>query len=102
MTIPELHNQLQKLGPKELILDVRTPEEFAEAHVPGAKNIPFDTVIQHANELKNFDAIYIYCRAGRRAEVAFQMLKSIGFTNLACVDEGGFPDWESAGFKTER
>lgn len=98
LTIPELHAHFQKLQKDELILDVRTPGEFAEGHVPGAKNIPVDQVMNHSSELKNFKTVYIYCRAGKRAEMACQILGSLGLSNLACVDEGGFPDWEEAGF----
>ncbi len=99
LSIQELHEAFKNLKKDELILDVRTPGEFAEGRVPGAKNIPVDVVMKHHAELKDFKTVYIYCRAGRRAEMAVQMLNLQGLTNLACVDEGGFPDWEESGFE---
>jgi rhodanese-related sulfurtransferase len=102
MTISELHTTFQNLQKDELILDVRTTGEFAEGHVPGSKNIPVDIVMKHHEELRSFKTVYIYCRAGRRAEMALQMLSIQGLTNLVCVDEGGFPDWEDAGFQIQK
>ena len=52
LSMHELNESLKNLSPQDLILDVRTPEEFAEGHVPGAANIPVDQVIGHAGELK--------------------------------------------------
>jgi rhodanese-related sulfurtransferase len=102
MTIPELHSSLQSTTPSTLILDVRTPGEFAEGRVPGARNIPVDVVMKHHEEIRSFQTVYIYCRAGARAQMAGQMLEIQGLKNLVCVDEGGFPDWEDAGYPVER
>ncbi len=82
----------------ELILDVRTAAEFAQGHVTGAKNIPVDRVMNHADELKKYDALYVYCAAGMRSQTACQILSSLGLTNLVCIDDGGYADWEEAGF----
>jgi len=100
LTIPELHTVYQNQKSDEIILDVRTPGEFAEGHVPGSKNIPFDQVMNHSEALKKFKTVYIYCRAGGRAITACQILETLGARNLMCVDEGGFPDWLELGFKS--
>jgi phage shock protein E len=63
------------------IIDVRTPEEFASGHVPGAINMPVNDI---ANSIKNLnlkpaDEIVVYCESGRRAKKAENTLKSKGF-----------------------
>ena len=102
ITMEELHPSFQKLGANELILDVRTPQEFAEGRVPGSKNIPFDQVMAHSETLKKYSTVYLYCRAGSRSSAAYSTLLALGLNNLVCVDEGGFPDWEAQGFQIER
>src|SRR5262245_49370931 len=59
-----------------VILDVRTPEEFAEGHVPGAINIPHDQLASRLIEIngdKDKDVV-LYCRSGRRAGMAAETL----------------------------
>lgn len=102
LSIPELNARLKTLTSDELILDVRTPEEYSEGHVPGSRNIPVNLVANHAQELKKFKSIYVYCRAGARAAVACQMLGSLGVAQTHCVDVGGFPDWADSGFEIAR
>ena len=97
----DLKPYFEKLSPNELVLDVRTDQEFAEGHVPNARHLPFELVINHADELKKYEQVYVYCRSGRRSHTACVMLESQGLKNLTCVDEGGMPDWEEAGFPVE-
>ena len=80
------------------VLDVRTPEEFAEGHVPGAVNIPYDQVAQRLAELessRNTD-IVAYCRSGRRTGLALETLKANGFARLLHL-QGDLPGWQEAG-----
>lgn len=100
--IQKLHELHSKLGDGEIILDVRTPEEFAEGHVPGAKNIPHDQVGNHLDELKKYKKIYMHCKAGGRAQTAFMELKSKGLNNLVCVSVGGMADWQAKGYPTQK
>lgn len=102
ITIKELHDHFKQLGKNELILDVRAPEEFTDGHVPGAQNIPHDQIVQHAAKLQPMEHVYIYCRSGRRAQVACGDLERRGLTNLVCVPVGGMPDWIAAGYETVR
>lgn len=99
--ILELKTPYDALQKNELILDVRSPLEFASGHVLGAKNIPLDRVMNHAEELKRFETVYVHCAAGVRSDTACQILESLGLTNLVCIDDGGFADWLQAGFPTE-
>ena len=65
-----------------LIVDVRTPEEFAAGHYPGAINIPHETILDGLNQLgvKADTAVILYCRSGNRSGQAEQALLEKGFT----------------------
>lgn len=102
ISMRELHSHLSKLGEKEIILDVRGRDEFAEGHIRGAMNIPHDEVAQHVQELKRYERIYIHCHAGRRAQLAHGILEKHGLRNLVCISDGGMGDWISAGYETEK
>ena len=76
-----------------LILDVRTPEEFAGIHIPGAVNIPNETIGTAMPEgLPDKDQlILVYCRSGNRSKQASEKLVALGYTNV--VEFGGIRDW---------
>ena len=65
-----------------LIVDVRTPEEFADGHYPGAINIPHETILDGLNQLGvTADiSVILYCRSGNRSGQAEQALREKGFT----------------------
>lgn len=91
-----------KLSAKELVLDVRTREEFAEGHIHGAKLIPHEEVVNSAQELGKYEKVYIICRSGGRAKRAYQALFGAGLRNLVCVASAGMMDWVDAGFPIEK
>jgi rhodanese-related sulfurtransferase len=101
LTLREFHDTHLKLGSNDVILDVRNPDEFAEAHIKGALNYPVTTVANHAEELKKYDRIYIHCKRGGRAKTAFETLKNAGLTNLVCVHDAGMDAWIESGFPVE-
>ena len=76
-----------------IILDVRTPEEFSEKHIPGAINIPNETIgTEEVPELPDKDQlILIYCRSGNRSKQASEKLVRLGYMNI--VEFGGINDW---------
>ena len=76
-----------------IILDVRTPEEFADKHIPGAVNIPNETIgTEEIPELPDKDQlILVYCRSGNRSKQASEKLAALGYTNI--VEFGGINDW---------
>jgi len=76
-----------------IILDVRTEEEFAEGHIPGAILIPHDAIADQAEAtLANKDQlILVYCRSGNRSRQAAEALAELGYTNV--VEFGGINDW---------
>lgn len=102
LTLREFHDAHLKLGQNDLILDVRNPDEFREAHIAGAKNIPLPEVAQHAEELKKYDNVYIHCKRGGRAKSAYEVLTNSGLKNLVCVYDAGMDLWIESGYKIER
>ena len=76
-----------------VILDVRTPQEFAAGHIPNAINIPNETIgASEISALPDKDQlILVYCRSGRRSKEAAQKLVSLGYTSI--VEFGGILDW---------
>ena len=86
-----------------IILDVRTPEEFAQGHVPGAKNIPHDQLLNRIAELAaaKDKEIVLYCRSGRRSAMAADTLKANGFGKLLHL-EGDMQKWTEANRPIEK
>ena len=89
-TTPEVDETLLAvLARPNLIVDVRTPEEFAAGHYPGAINIPHDDIVDGIRELSIADShpIVLYCRTGNRSGQAERALTAEGFS--AAVNAGG-------------
>ena len=86
-----------------VILDVRTPEEFAAGHVPGAVNIPYTHLPARISALPSAadKDIVVYCATGVRAERAATRLRENGFTRLLHL-EGDMKKWEALGLPLER
>ena len=80
------------------ILDVRTPEEFAEGFIEGARNIDFyrDDFEIEINSLDKESSYALYCRSGKRSGQAAQMMQEAGFLSVFNLD-GGMIDWANAG-----
>lgn len=75
--------ELVEQGFNGVILDVRTPEEFAQAHIPHALNVPHPLLTNHLATLGKTDTpLLIYCRSGRRARIAMDQLHDLGFRKL--------------------
>ena len=76
-----------------VILDVRTEEEYAQSHIPGAILIPDYEIEQKAEEilLDKDQMILVYCRSGRRSKNAAQALVELGYTDIR--EFGGIIDW---------
>jgi rhodanese-related sulfurtransferase len=101
ISIDELHDLTPGLGDNDLILDVRTPEEFSEGHIKGAKNQDHETVGSIADELKKYNKVYVHCKMGGRAQKAASELEMAGLTNIVCVSRGGMHRWMEMGWETE-
>ena len=76
-----------------ILLDVRNQDEFDEIHIPGSILIPVDDLESRLSELPDKDTIIIvFCRAGRRSEIASDILSANGYTNI--YDMQGISNWE--------
>jgi len=86
-----------------LLLDARTPQEFAAGHVPGARNIPYDQVAAHLAELQGFRmrGVVIYCEHGGRAAKAAEVLRNAGFQGVRHL-KGDMSAWRGSGRAVER
>ena len=63
-----------------LLVDVRTPEEFSQGHIPDALNVPVDDLRLRLGDLPRHRDIAIYCQVGQRGYVATRILKQAGFS----------------------
>ncbi len=104
ITPRQLHDRLQQ-GEKLHLLDVRTPAEHAEIHVPGVHLAPLDKLdaveLASADGFTKDQALYIFCRSGSRATQAAEKLERSGYTQCRVV-EGGTMAWAEAGLPVER
>ncbi|MCS6978349.1 MAG: rhodanese-like domain-containing protein [Gemmatales bacterium] len=101
--VQELREKMLR-GEKVELLDVRTPAEFQEIHVPGANLVPLDRLDPKtfmAGRNGSTEPLYILCRSGNRARKACEKFLAAGFDNVVCV-EGGTLAWEKAGFPVNR
>lgn len=94
---------LQRIRAQQItVIDVRSVDEYASAHVISAINIPHDDIknqLDKINGLKD-KPILLYCASGRRAERAQNMLSTLGFTQLYHL-KGDMQDWQKNGLPTQ-
>lgn len=85
-------------GKFAVVVDVRTPAEFASGHVPGAVNIPLDQLKGRLSELDPHKdkAVAVICQSGSRSAAASMTLVESGFTGVVDI-AGGTSNWISAG-----
>ena len=102
ISIDQLHDEIiPNMGPEDLILDVRTPEEYAEGHIKGSRNQDHEAVAGIAEELKNYSKVYVHCKMGGRAQRAAEALDIEGLDNIVCVSDGGMHRWIEMGWEVE-
>jgi rhodanese-related sulfurtransferase len=75
------------------IVDLREPELFTEAHIPGAINIPFEEFQHRYQELDNEKRIVFVCHTGPMGDASSQFLLEKGFSDLANL-KGGMAKWD--------
>ena len=66
-----------------ILLDVRTPQEYREGHIPGSQNVPLQQLDKVEEVTENKDTVlYVYCRSGARSRQAVSLLNHMGYTNV--------------------
>ena len=96
--------ELQKIlvaQPSAPVIDVRTPVEFAEVHVPQARSVPLDELKPDALQLQKDQPVYLLCRSGQRATKAAEKFAREGFTQPVVI-EGGTLAWIDANLPVTR
>ncbi len=93
MTVKQLAEQI-KQGTAPALIDVREPNEFAYARIPGAVLKPLGGIYQWAQELDKDQAYVLYCHTGSRSWQATYMLERMGFTKVYNLS-GGIDSWST-------
>lgn len=98
---PDEAAKLLKENAKIVVLDVRTPEEFAKGHIAGAKNVDFlaGDVEKEAPKLDPQTPILVHCAAGGRSAQSLPLLKN---QQVVYHLKSGFKGWEKAGRPVEK
>ena len=96
MDLVQIQSDLAKGG---LLIDVRSPEEYAEGHVKGARLIPHTQFFSADIPAEKDALIYLYCKMGPRADFAAAVLHERGYSNVTNL--GGLDDMEALGFEIE-
>ena len=102
LTFPVLANQAGVFRPDQVpVFDVRSAEEYRAGHVREAVHIPYEQLAHRITAIvPNRDThIVLYCRSGRRAEIAEQALRRLGYSRIE--NKGGLEDMRRAGYAIE-
>ena len=84
--------------PGAMLLDVRTPQEYGDGHIPGSRNVPLQTLDRvHAVAEDLSVPLFVYCYSGARSRQAVQALRQMGYTNVTNI--GGIANYSG---KVER
>ena len=94
----------QRIQSKSVVLvDVRTPKEYAEGHLQGATNVTWGSEFEkqwNAAGIKKRFTVAVYCRSGRRSKAAAEFLVKQGYNVIEL--EGGIMAWQKAGKPVEK
>jgi rhodanese-related sulfurtransferase len=90
--------QLREEG--AFVLDVRTPAEWEESHIPGATLIPLDELESRLDEVPVDREVVVMCRSGNRSATGREILRQAGFEQVSSM-AGGIQQWSAAGYPLE-
>ena len=85
ITVEDYKARFKDSDTPHLLLDVRTPEEFAEARIPGSVNIPLDELtarVEDVSSAASGQPVVLVCRTGARSAMGAQFLRMVGLNNL--------------------
>ena len=69
--------------PGAVLLDVRTPQEYRDGHIPGSQNVPLQQLDNVEEVAENKEtALYVYCHSGMRSRQAVSLLQAMGYINV--------------------
>ena len=94
--IPEIDIETlaTKLADGAPVFDVRQPDEYEEAHVPGVRLVPLDQVPDRVGDFPTDDTVYVICKSGGRSAKAVEFLRTRGVEAVNVV--GGTQGWIDA------
>ncbi len=92
---PKLFKKQFEKAKNKVLIDVRTPEEFAEGHLRKAQNIDYqnDNFKEQISKLDKSKTYFLYCRSGKRTAGAAEVMQKTGFENIVVL-EGGLLAWK--------
>ena len=82
---PDINKGLKEYAEAEnaVLLDVRTPQEYGEGHIPGSKNVPLQSIDKISSVAYNKSIpLFVYCYSGGRSRQATAMLQHMGYANV--------------------
>ncbi len=103
MSSTELYQYISEKTDGFIVVDVLSPEEYSREHIPGAINIPLETLPEVApSQLNKNNRIIVYGGAHEHSasNKAAEVLEGLGFRRVADFD-GGINAWKQAGYKTD-
>lgn len=82
--IPDINQEIKTYRETAgaILLDVRTPQEYREGHIPGSRNIPLQSIQNISSVIPQKDTpLFVYCHSGNRSRQAVDFLTHMGYTN---------------------
>ncbi|MGB7339166.1 MAG: rhodanese-like domain-containing protein [Phototrophicaceae bacterium] len=92
-------SQFVEAESEHLLIDVRTPAEYASGHIAGSINIPVDEIANRLAEIPTDMPVVVYCQSGNRSGRAASILMTNDYNQV--YDLGGIARWRSAGYPIE-
>jgi len=102
LSLGELYRAWKHLKRNEIIVDIRSADDYADAHVPGSANIPYSSVIDSREDIKSYRRVYFYCYGGKGSKEVASKLTEMGFDGVSYLGNAGLSDWQSAGYPVDR
>jgi rhodanese-related sulfurtransferase len=102
ISIDDLYEKVKLMGDNNLILDVRSSEEYSAGHIERSQNTPHEEVTGIAADLRTYDKVYVHCKMGGRAKIASEALINAGLENIICVGNGGMERWTQMGWPVNK
>ena len=91
---PDINSAVKEFCSTEnaVLLDVRSPQEYAQGHIPGSKNVPLQSLEDVSEIVSELDTpLFVYCYSGGRSAQAVSRLGGMGYSNARNI--GGIASW---------